>query len=138
MGDYIASIREKLCELLAQGDMCLDKEKGFSLDGITQPNFKGLDGLQAQLGGTQGSAIFINENGDVSVNLYDTFGVDFRDAVPEDWTARSAFYSITGGAKGLKAFYVLQHVHGYPALVHKVPVDYSTLGLQQININDCD
>ncbi len=78
--------------------------------------------------------VFIDNEGNLSAELYDTFGVSEEDAVKRDGLFGN---TISGGSIGTKAMRILQTHFGKKPFVHGVKIDPSKLGESGFNLNNC-
>lgn len=136
VGNFMNDLFQKICaELQELKDDCVG-EVDIDLTILRYPNFPLSDpNLIAQLGGIQGVGAFVDDEGNLSAELYDTFGVSEEDAVKRDGKFGN---TLSGGSIGTKAMRILQTHFGKRPFVHIVKIDPLKLGQLNFNINNCN
>ena len=136
VGDFMKSLFDKICDKLKDLEGQCVGDIDIDITHLKYPNFPLSDpNLIAQLGGIQGAGAFIDSNGNLYAELYDTFGVSENDAIKRD----SKFgNTISGGSIGTKAMRILQTHFGYRPFVHVVRINPLDLGEPNFNLNDCN
>jgi len=136
VGDFMKSAFNEICNKLNELNGQCVGDVNIDVTALKYPNFPMSDpNLIAQLGGIQGVSVLIDNAGNLTAELYGTFGVSEEDAVKRD----SKFgNTITGGSIGTKAMRILQTHHGKKPFVDGVKIDPLKLGESNFNLNDCN